>query len=38
LPGAGVRCGPVVRWEWVVISSAVCSGSTSQGACPLGTA
>ena len=29
--------GPVVRREWVAISSAACWGSTSQGACPLGT-
>src|SRR5262249_43582213 len=29
--------GPVVRREWVAISSAACWGSTSQGACPLDT-
>ena len=36
-PGAGPRCGPVARREWVAISSAACWASTSQGACPPGT-
>ena len=36
-PGAGLRCGPVARCEWVAISSAACRASTSQGACPPGT-
>ena len=36
-PGAGVRCEPGARCEWVTISSAACWASASQGVCPPGT-
>jgi len=35
-PGAGLRCGPGARCEWVAISSAAWRAPASQGACPPG--